>query len=113
MDERLSAKERRVALDVGAMLRRHVVIEIDRSDRTLRLARATVDALVRIDIHLDLGEPFASLGWRDGAQLIEWYWPDDAVAGAHVDTACIAGADALLSDHVCHAVSEEHSACPN
>src|SRR5215475_4009684 len=92
-----------VAFDVAAMLGRDLVVEVDRGDRTCGLARAAVDALVGVDEHLDAGEAVAALGGRDAAELVEWYRAHDAVAWADVDAGGIAGADALLGDHVRHA----------
>ena len=80
----------------------YVVIEVNRSDRTLGLACAAVDALIWIDEHLDAGESASALGGRHRPKLIERNRPDDAVAGTDVDARGIARADALLGDHVCH-----------
>ena len=75
-------------------------------------AGAAVDALVRIDEHLDPGESLAAFAGRNGAELFEGDRSDDAVAGADIDAAGVARADALLGDHVCHGASVQHRPCP-
>lgn len=57
----LLSKELRVSLDVHFVFDRDVVIEIDGRDRTFGYAGAAVDALVRIDEHLDPGEALSTL----------------------------------------------------
>ena len=99
----LTTEELRVSLDVGAMFCGHIVVEIDRRHRAFGDARSAVDAFVWIDEHLDPGEAAAALAVWNRAQLIERNRSDDAVAWTDVDACGVACADALLSDHVCHA----------
>jgi hypothetical protein len=85
---------------------RDVDIEIDRRDGTLGDARAAVDALVRIDEHLDAREASA-------AKLLARDRPEDAVARADIDARGIAGTGALAGDHVCHGLawSSDRAVC--
>jgi hypothetical protein len=91
-----------------------VVVEVDRRNRALGDARATVDALVRIDEHLDAGESRAALAERDGTELVQWHRADDAVAGTDVDARGVTRADTFLGDDVGHVhVTSTHRAFGN
>jgi hypothetical protein len=72
-----------VLLNVVRPFRGHVGVREDGRDRTLGLAGAAVDALVRVDVILVLA-------------FI------DAVHRTHLDAACVLGADARFSDHIWH-----------
>ena len=100
---RLSAEERRVSLDVAAVLRGYLVVEVDRRDGAFGFACTAVDAFVGIDEHLDPREPAAAFGRRDLPQLIERHGSKDALARANVDARGVARTNALLGDHVGHA----------
>src|SRR5690606_29422710 len=76
-------KERPVLLDVAGPLRRDIGVREDRGDRALRLARATIYALIRVDVILILA-------------LV------DAVHRADLDAARVLGADTGLGDDVRH-----------
>jgi hypothetical protein len=78
----------RVDGGVVGPLRRQGLLREDRIDRTLRLARAAVDALVRIDEQLP----------------IRTFFVMDAVDGADRNARDVEHVDARLGDHVGHRV---------
>ena len=80
----------------------HIIVEIDRRDRTFGDARTAVDALVRVDEHLDPGEACATFGSGNLSEFIERDGTNDAVTRAHVDACAVTGSDALLSNDVGH-----------
>jgi hypothetical protein len=72
-----------VLLDVGRVLRRHVLFRKNGGDRTLRLAGATIDALVGMNVKL----VFAFI---------------DAVDWTYVDAGAVLYSNARLHDHIGH-----------
>jgi len=105
------SKELGVPLDVVAMFRRDVIIEVDRRDRALGDAGAAIDAFVRVDEHLDAGEGSAALGCGNLTQFVQWHRPDDAVARTNIDAGGVAGSNALPRNDVCHGRPMEHGLC--
>lgn len=84
------------------MLGGYVIIEIDRRLGALGNASTAVDALIGVDKELQTGEYGLSIVGRDRADVIDRNRAEDAVAGADIDAAGIAGTGALLGDHVGH-----------
>jgi hypothetical protein len=98
-------EELRIAFDVGAVFGGHVIIEIDRGDRALGDARATVDAFIGVDEHLDPWEASAALTLGNLSQFVEGDGTHDAIARANVHACGVTRANALLSNDVGHAKS--------
>ena len=84
----------------------NIVVNVDRSDGALVDACTAVDALVRIDEHLDSRESTGAFRFGDLSELLERYRADDAIARADVDARGVTGADALLGDDVRHDLSQ-------
>lgn len=93
-----------VGFDVALPLGGHFILVVDRLDRTFRLAGTAVDADVRIDEQLDIGQLgrlFAVLV-LDVIQLIQGKGTVDAIDRTNRDTGGITGSDAGFSDDVGH-----------
>ncbi|HEY6034347.1 MAG TPA: hypothetical protein VIV58_08810, partial [Kofleriaceae bacterium] len=58
---------------------------VDRSNGALGDARTAVDAVVRVDEHLDTWELFATFGSGHLTELVQRHRPEDAVTGTNVD----------------------------
>ena len=84
------------------MLGGHVIVEIDRCDRTLGDARTAIDALIGVDEHLDPGEAGATFGSGNLSEFIERDGTNDAVTRAHVDACAVTCSDALLGNDIGH-----------